>query len=248
MCIRHIDNDAKRLRNIAKANGLSNDQAMDLIESLNEVNDRFWYYFDTKVEPHSVMGPFSREAMKGFIESGVINACTLVWHPSLNDWRYMSFAKPLFDDRSKVLKDFDGFINELRRDNDIQPVMLKQGYLHMQTKRKKNWKMRWAVMHKDSLQISVVPGAVPKIVIKLENAIVKPELTKEKNDKLTFSITEAGKELGIVFWSPFQKALIEWINELRKLIYITSTIKQSNKIIEQPKCAENETNLIVTLY
>jgi len=238
----------KKIRDMAKINGANHDQVMNLIESLNDINDRFWYYFDNKVEPHNVMGPFSREKMKSFIEKEVINSFTLVWHPTLDDWRYMSFAKPLFTEKNRESKDLDELINQLRRDNDFQPVILRQGYLHVQTKHKKKWKMRWLVMHENSLQISVAPGAAPKIVIKLENAIIKPEVAKEKNNELIFSVIEKGKEIETVFWSPFQRALIEWVNELRKLIYITSTVGQklqSSKIIEKPRCAENETNLTV---
>eukprot|EP00826_Nyctotherus_ovalis_P017902 TRINITY_DN1529_c0_g1_i1.p1 TRINITY_DN1529_c0_g1~~TRINITY_DN1529_c0_g1_i1.p1 ORF type:complete len:195 (+),score=37.18 TRINITY_DN1529_c0_g1_i1:693-1277(+) len=189
------------------------------------------------------MGPYSKEAMLNFIESGVVTTFTLVWHPTLEDWRYTNFAKPLLEERKAPSSKLLPLVRTLKADNDLYPVQLRQGYLHMQGKRRDKWKMRWVVMHENLLQVCVVPGTDVKMVVKLESASVSQEMMKERNGELTFTITEMGKETGVTFWSPFQKALLEWIHELRKLLRLDHNAFP--QLIQKPACAENETNLTV---
>lgn len=230
---------------MAKKNKVDYGSFADLIGSISDGNDKFWYYFNDKVEPHGVMGPYSRKAMVGFTENGVIISSTLVWHPTLEDWRYISFAKPLLEEKKAPLVKLLPFIQTLKADNDLQPIQLRQGYLHVQGKRKDKWKMRWVVMHENVLQVLVVPGTDVKMVVKLENASVSQEMVKERNSELTFTVTEAGKDTGVTFWSPFQRALLEWIHELRKLLLLDRSAFP--QLVHKAACAENETNLTASV-
>ncbi len=68
---------------------------------------------------------------------------------------------------------------------------------------------------------TVISQAKLKTEIKLADAHLTPKTLVAKDNALAFAI-ETPDQKHRLFWSPFQKEVLEWINELRKLKYILS--------------------------
>ena len=118
-----------------------------MMEAICNISEKFWYYINEKVNPRVIMGPYTKQELKSFLESKEINDSTLVWHPTLKDWKYIQFVRPFNKPKNDNIVKIIQFIEELKKDNNDKPVFLLQGYLHIQRKHsKEQWKPRWISM------------------------------------------------------------------------------------------------------
>jgi len=237
----------KRLRKlISEIKGIDELNIDNFIENLNDNYDKFWYYLDEKIMPPIKQGPYSRTEIQEFIKiNKIIDEFSLIWHPSVG-WKVASHIPILFKNHIEIPTEVINCLEILKRENSMQPVFLKQGYLHQQkNSTKTQFKSRWVTMTKDSVKIFTMPGGKLKNEIKISETIISPKILQNKANNLAFSLEIIGTDKNFYLWSPFQKEVLEWITELRKLKYILSLGDIAENYIIYPKCKENETNLFV---
>ena len=229
---------------LKNSKGLEDTAINECIENLNDNYDKFWYYLDQSTTPPTKLGPYTRQNMKEFMKNKVIDDCTIVWHPLIKSWKLAFHVKVLTKTKKDPSPEVIDCLEEIKRANARQPVYLKQGYLHIQSKKDKNrWKSRWVVMTSTSISLYTLPNGKLKKELKIANIDINPIMSLEKQKEITMAITDTIKNHIYVFWSPFQRETFEWIIELKKLNWLKD--EAQNYIIEA-ECSINETNLFVS--
>ncbi len=75
------------------------------------------------------------------------------------------------------------------------------------------------VTSKDSICLYTAPKGKLKANVPLQDAEISPKILPSKSNALAFSV-DVFHGRSFMFWSPFQKEVLEWITELRKLEYV----------------------------
>ena len=150
------------------------------------------------------MGPYFRVNIKELMKKNCIGNHTLVWHPLLDDWKIAMCTKALNTDPIKDMPEISSIIENLKKANEKQPIILKQGYLCILGTKEGLWKSRWVMMTKDSLNICKLPGNEPKKILKYDDIKINAKVSEEKEIGLIFEIliNDKGK---MTFWSKFQR-------------------------------------------
>eukprot|EP01022_Parablepharisma_sp_SALTPOND_P013334 TRINITY_DN177_c0_g1_i1.p4 TRINITY_DN177_c0_g1~~TRINITY_DN177_c0_g1_i1.p4 ORF type:complete len:350 (-),score=37.15 TRINITY_DN177_c0_g1_i1:2377-3426(-) len=218
------------------------------MDHLNDNYDKFWYYLDEKSVPPTKQGPYTRQEIVDLKFAKIIDDFSLVWHPLIGGWKVAAHVRLLGKNRKEPPAEVFNCLETLKQESSLQPVSLKQGYLHMQKKKHKElWKARWIVMTESSVIFYTIPNGKIKAEIKAAEAIITPKILQNKANALGFVIEIPQQSSNYLFWSPFQKEVLEWITELRKLKYLLGLGEISAKYILPCQCAYNETNLIVPI-
>lgn len=183
--------------------------------------------------------------MQEFKSSRLIDDFTIVWHPMIDGWKVLLHVKALSKVRREPTTEVLDCIEALKQANNLQPVFLKQGYLHLQRNHnKEQWKSRWLVMTKDSLLIHTIPKGRVKEDLKILEIDITLKTSQSKENGLVLEIKSISRGINCLFWSPFQKEILEWATELKKL---KSLDKNAEPYIIKAECGEEETNLLVPL-
>lgn len=240
----NVESDIKQIREIfKKAKGIDDNNIDEYIDNVNDNYDKFWYYLDEKAMPPVKLGPFTRRKMQEFKELKVIDDFTIVWHPMIGEWKVALHVKALGKVRVQPSPEILDCIEILKREESQQPVFLKQGYLHLQrSNNKQQWKSRWVVMTKDSLQLFTIPKGKLKMKLEIAEIAVSLKICPMKENGLVLEIENSASDTAHTLWSPFQKEVFEWAIELRKL---KSLGKNAAQYIVEPTCEAGETNLLV---
>ena len=240
----HIENDIKKIREIfKKTKGLDGSSIDEYIENVNDNYDKFWYYLDETAIPPTKLGPYTRQKMQEFKNSKKIDDFTIVWHPMIDGWKAALHVKALNKVKQEPSPEILECIAILKRENEQQPVFLKQGYLHLQkNSNKEMWKSRWVVMTKDSLQLYTFPKGKLKTELKITEITITLRVFSLGENGLVLDIGIPSATITYVFWSPFQKEIFEWGIELKKLKSLEKNVAQ---YIVEPMCEPDETNLMV---
>lgn len=231
------------LRKILKLLRKMNYNESEYFASIGEGCNMFWYYFS---EGSGLFGPLTIDELKGLHEKGVVTKTTLIWHPILDNWQYYICTKELVKGKKELPLQVSLFIEDLKKSNTLMPVYLKQGYIHMRGKGKGSYSENaemvvWLVMTESLLLVRDLPEERPILELDFIKLAIIPEASVATGD-LSFTIGE-NKTKGQNFFSSFQKEVLEWLTELRKMKYYHEQKEES--ITEMPLCVPGQSNLIV---
>jgi len=232
--------------------------------SIGESYEKFWYYLS---ETSDVCGPFTINELKTLYDKNLITKSTLIWHPMFDRWQYYICTEELVKAKKGLPPEIRAFIESLKINNELMPVYLKQGYIHMKQKsllkgfkeskvaseppiKSMTDRIVWLAMTEDSLLVRSLPEEEPFLKLNFMQLQLFPEVTSTGSlainplpiGGLSFTIGST-KADGENFYSFFQKETLEWINEIKKVKYYKE--KNIKYFTDMSQCIPGQSNLIV---
>jgi hypothetical protein len=218
-----------------------NYNTLEYVSSIGESYEKFWYCFN---EVSGIRGPFTIDELKALYDKSLITKSTFIWHPILDKWQYYICTKELVKGKKELPPEVDILIESLKTNNELLPVYLKQGYIHMRKKPPTKDipdRIVWLMMTENSLLVRDTPEDQPFLELNLIDLQFFPE-TQASTGDLSFTVGST-RFNGQNFYSSFQREVLEWINEVRKLRYYRE--KKMECFIEMFLCVPGQSNLIV---